>query len=193
MKNYKRFRWFYTASGKLIAGGKNAEQNDELMKEITESGKNYFVMHTSHPGSPFSVIISDVKKVTKKDLRECAIFTGCFSRAWKEKKKKTDVHLFNSENIFKKRGMKTGTWGVSEKISEMKIDLKLVLVKQEKVYRAVPKISVKKSEILLEICPGNVDKNKSLDKFKKELGDDKLNRDEIVSALPAGGFRICRK
>jgi len=193
MKNYKRFRWFYTSSGKLVVGGKNAEQNDELMKEITESGKNYFVMHTSHPGSPFSVIISDVKKVTKKDLRECAIFTGCFSRAWKERKKKTDVHLFNSENIFKKRGMKTGTWGVSEKISEMKIDLKLVLVKQEKVYRAVPKISVKKSEILLEICPGNVDKSKSLDKFKKELEDDKLNRDEIVSALPAGGVRICKK
>jgi len=193
MKNRNRYRWFYSASGKLVVGGKNAEQNDELMKEITSSSKNYFVMHTSHPGSPFSVIIADTEKVSKKDLKECAIFTGCFSRAWKERKRKTEVHLFSSENIFKKRGMKTGTWSVSEKISEMKVDLGLVLVKQKKFYRAVPKISVKKSEILLEIFPGKVDKSKSLDRFKKELKDDKLDRDEILSALPAGGVRICKK
>ena len=193
MKNYKLFRWFYTSSGKLVVGGKNAEQNDELLKEITNSSKNYFVMHTSHPGSPFSVIISDMLKVTKKDFKECAIFTGCFSRAWKERKKKTEVHLFNSENLSKKRGMKTGTWGVSAKISEIKVDLELVLVKQKKVYRAVPEISTKKSDILLKICPGNVDKSKSLDRFKKELKDGELDRDEILSALPAGGVRICKK
>jgi hypothetical protein len=101
--------------------------------------------------------------------------------------------LFSSGNIFKKKGMKTGTWGVSEKISEMNVDLELVLVKQEEIYRAVPKISVRKSEILLKICPGSVDKSKSLDRFKKELEDDKLDRDEILSALPAGGVRICKK
>ena len=193
MENKNKYRWFYTASGKLVVGGKNAEQNDELMKEITSSNKNYFVMHTSHPGSPFSVIISDTGRVNKRDLKECAIFTGCFSRAWKERKKKTEVHLFSSGNIFKKKGMKTGTWGVSEKISEMNVDLELVLVKQEEIYRAVPKISVRKSEILLKICPGSVDKSKSLDRFKKELEDDKLDKDEILSALPAGGVRICKK
>tara|TARA_Y100000310_G_scaffold314021_1_gene363014 strand:- start:703 stop:1284 length:582 start_codon:yes stop_codon:yes gene_type:complete len=193
MKNRNKYRWFYTSSGKLVVGGKNAGQNDELMKKIINSNQNYFVMHTSHPGSPFSVLMEDIEKISKKDLRECAIFTGCFSRAWKEKKKKTEVHLFNSKNIFKKRGMKVGTWGVSEKISEMKIDLKLALVKQKKVYRAVPEISAKKSEILLKVCPGKIDKVKSLDKFKKELKDEDLDRDEILSALPAGGVRICKK
>ena len=193
MKNRNKYRWFYTSSGKLVVGGKNAGQNDELMKKIINSNQNYFVMHTSHPGSPFSVLMEDIEKISKKDLRECAIFTGCFSRAWKEKKKKTEVHLFNSKNIFKKKGMKVGTWGVSEKISEMKIDLKLALIKQKKVYRAVPEISAKKSEILLKVCPGKIDKVKSLDKFKKELKDEDLDRDEILSALPAGGVRICKK
>lgn len=193
MKNRNKYRWFYTSSGKLVVGGKNAGQNDELMKKIINSNQNYFVMHTSHPGSPFSVLMEDIEKISKKDLRECAIFTGCFSRAWKEKKKKTEVHLFNSKNIFKKRGMKVGTWGVSEKISEMKIDLKLALIKQKKVYRAVPEISAKKSKILLKVCPGKIDKVKSLDKFKKELKDEDLDRDEILSALPAGGVRICKK
>ncbi len=193
MKNRNKYRWFYTSSGKLVVGGKNAGQNDELMKKIINSNQNYFVMHTSHPGSPFSVLMEDIEKISKKDLRECAIFTGCFSRAWKEKKKKTEVHLFNSKNIFKKRGMKVGTWGVSEKISEMKIDLKLALIKQKKVYRVVPEISAKKSEILLKVCPGKIDKVKSLDKFKKELKDEDLDKDEILSALPAGGVRICKK
>ena len=75
-KEFRKYKWFFTSSGKLVVGGKNAEQNDSLLRNVEKSEKEYYVMHTSHPGSPFCIIVADIKKVTKSDLRECAIFTG---------------------------------------------------------------------------------------------------------------------
>ena len=79
-EKYKKYRWFFTSAGKLVIGGKSAEQNDELLLGIKNFEEELIVMHTAEPGSPFSVIMSEIKKISKKDLEECAIFTGCFSR-----------------------------------------------------------------------------------------------------------------
>ena len=191
MKDYKKYKWFYTASGKLVVGGKSAEQNDELLKRIIESDKEYYIMHTSHPGSPFCVVVENIKKITKKDLDECAIFTGCFSKAWKQRKKVTEVHIFKSNQLSKQKGMKTGTWRVIGKVKRIQVDLKLALVKQKGVYRAVPEKSVRKKDILLIVCPGKVDKKDMVAKFVLELKDSKLQENELMAALPAGGIRIC--
>lgn len=190
-KEYKKYKWFYTSSGKLVVGGKSARQNDELLNRIKKSKKNYYVMHTSHPGSPFCVIFSELKKVSKKDIEECSVFTGCFSRAWKEGKKKTEVHVFKVSQILKEKEMKTGTWRVLGKVERVKVDLKLVLTKQKGIYRAVPEKSVRKKDVLLVICPGKIDKRDMVVKFQLELGDKKVHENELIAALPAGGVRIC--
>ena len=67
-EEYKKYRWFYTSSGNLVVGGKNAEQNDGLLTAMKKMSKDYWVMHTSSPGSPFSIIICDPKKVSKADI-----------------------------------------------------------------------------------------------------------------------------
>ena len=74
IKDYTKYRWFYTSSGKLVVGGKSSEQNDLLIKRIKSFNVNFTVMHTSSPGSPFSVILSEKNKINKSDLEECAIF-----------------------------------------------------------------------------------------------------------------------
>lgn len=189
MEDWKKYKWFYVASGKLVVGGKNATQNDELLKRLDNE---YVVMHTSHPGSPFCVILSDVKKVTKKDLKECAIFCGCFSRAWKEGKKRTGVDIFMSSQVTKPKGSKRGLWHVNGDIKRVNIDIKLVLARQKKVLRAVPEESVKKEDILLRICPGKTDKKDMLAKFELELNGGNFSANELLAALPAGGVRICK-
>jgi len=183
----KTYRWFYTSSDKLVVGGKSASQNDELLKNLN---KEYWIMHTSAPGSPFCVIISPISKVTKKDLEECAIFCGCFSRAWKEGKKKTTIHLFKNSQVSKKKGMKSGTWGVVGKVKEIKVELELVLTKQKKILRAVPEKSVMKKNTFLKVCPGKIDKKNMVNKILKEIGKD-FDKNDILSALPPGGVRIC--
>ena len=91
--------------------------------------------------------------------------------------------------------MKTGTWGVKGPIKNVKVDLGLVLVMQKRILRAVPKKSVKKNEILIEICPGKKDKEKMATEIIKELSEKgkKIKKEDILSALPAGGVKICKK
>jgi predicted ribosome quality control (RQC) complex YloA/Tae2 family protein len=103
----------------LVVGGKSALQNDELINRIKKEKEDFLVMHTSSPGSPFSVIISNIKSIDNSDKEEAAIFTGCFSQAWKSKEKKVKIHLFNSSDLEKSRYMKSGTWTVKKIIQEI--------------------------------------------------------------------------
>lgn len=192
-EEYKKYRWFYTSSGKLVVGGKNAGQNDDLLTRMKKISKDYWVMHTSSPGSPFSIIICDPKKVSKIDLKETAIFTGCFSREWRAKKTKAKIHIFKLSQVHKNSKMKEGTWGVLGKMSFQDVQLKLVLTKQKGILRAVPEPTIKnKKDIILKICPGNVDKSNFITKINVEIGPN-FKEEELLSALPAGGVSICKK
>jgi|SRR3989344_232749 len=169
-------------------GGKSAEQNDLLLKQIKGKDTEFIVMHTESPGSPFSVIMAEPEKVSKSDLEETAIFTACFSQAWKLGKKKSIIHIFRATQLRKLPGMKVGTWGLRGKIQKTSAPLKLALTVQEKTLKAVPEASVKGKSILA-IIPGKTDKVKMLPElFSKFKG--KFNNSEILSALPAGGLEI---
>lgn len=187
-EDYEKYRWFYTSSGKLVIGGKNAEQNEELLKQLKSLKKDRIIMHTKNPGSPFAVILTDIKFVKKSDIDEAAVFTASFSRAWKDGKKKTHVDIFHLSNVYKKLEMKAGTWGVKGKIKRVQVSLSLVLAKQKLKLRAVPEKSVKKDQILCRISPGKSDKQSLLPKLKKLFP--KFSTEEILQALPAGGIRI---
>ena len=105
------FRKFKTTGGKLVLAGKDAETNEELIKQVKPTE---IVLHTATPGSPF-VNIKD--KANKKDIHEAAIFCAKYSRAWKKSKikpKEIEVHYFLGKNIFKSKGMKLGTFGVKK-------------------------------------------------------------------------------
>lgn len=192
MEDYKKYRWFFTSSGKLVVGGKSSKQNDELLAHLKQQKKDYIVMHTSSPGSPFSVIVAEISELGERDIREAAVFTGCFSRKWREQAKKAEVDIFKLSSLFKSKSMKTGTWGVKDKIKSVSVNLKLVLTIQKGVLRAVPELSVKKKDILLKIMPGKIDKSEMLPKFQVVL-DKHFSQDELLSALPAGGVSIARK
>jgi len=184
-KEYRKYKWFFTKSGKLVIGGKSAEQNDFLLKKIKSQNKDFIVMHTSSPGSPFSLILADKDKIKKSDLEETAIFTASFSRAWKECKQKANIDIFLSSSLTKSKSMKSGTWGVSEVLSRISVNLELALVKQNGILRAVPPQTAKSNNVLLKIVPGKIDKLEMLPKLTLELGGS-FSKEEILSALPSG-------
>ena len=111
--NKNKFREAELSSGILALAGKNAENNEELVKQV---GNNEYVLHTAAPGSPFVNIKSDIKKVSKEDLKEAAIFCAKYSQAWKKAatKKDVEVHVFLGKDIFKQKDMKLGTFGVKK-------------------------------------------------------------------------------
>lgn len=188
-ETFRKYKWFYTKSGKLVVGGKSAAQNDSLLEIIERDKHTFIVMHTEEPGSPFSVILSDIKKISKADLEECAIFTACFSRAWRSGKKKASVDVFDSKKIFKTKGMKTGTWGVKPTIKNIKVQLMLTLTKQSEVLRAVPVRTINKPKLLL--FPGKIDKHDLAPKIEIEMNQS-FSHEEVLSALPAGGSKITK-
>jgi len=187
MDMLKHYRWFYTSSGKKVIGGKNADQNDQLMKEAVADKKKHYVMHTSSPGSPFAVIMAPMEKVSEKDLEECAIFTGCFSKEWKNKSKEAAIDVFTTDQLSKEKEMKAGMWKVKGKISRIKVELRLALTKQKGVLRAVPVSASKKS--IVTFVPGTIEKQNAGIKIELHTGY-KLDMEQLLSALPAGGIKI---
>ncbi len=113
-----KFREFTTSSGKLVLGGKSAENNEQLIEQIE---LEEIVLHTKAPGSPF-VNIKD-KEASKKDIREAAIFCARYSQDWRDNKKDVVVHYFKGKDVNKEKGMKLGTFGV-KKVKEISIKKK---------------------------------------------------------------------
>lgn len=189
--DYKRFRWFFTSNSLLVVGGKSAEQNDLLLKSLKkELDFDCIVMHTRGPGSPFTVILDDLSKIKISDIEECAVFTGCFSKAWKQQKKSTLIDIFSLSQINKTKSMKVGTWKVIGKIKTLEVELKLVLTRQKGILRAVPEKTVeKKGKIFLKIKPGKIDKSKMVEIIKKKIPEN-VSTEEILSAFPPGGIEI---
>ncbi len=118
-----KFREFITSSKKVILCGKSAEQNEKLMNKF--KGKNNTILHTASPGSPFCVI--NAEKSSKKDIKEAAIFCARYSQDWRNNKNNVIVHVFSGKNVYKRKGMKLGTFGVKK--------FKVVKVKKGKIER----------------------------------------------------------
>lgn len=185
--DYERYRWFFTTSGKLVKGGKSAEQNEDIMSRVENDD---VIMHTSSPGSPFTII----KSPSEEDIEEVAIFTACFSQEWKRGKDKAEVHIFKGEQVTKNKSMKTGTFGVMGSVKRKKVELKLTLDFQKGKLRAIPATSLKKKAIIL--TPGNLDKNQATNKLMDILKNKynyPITRDEIMSAIPSDNISIKEK
>jgi len=107
-KEYKKCRILYTSSKKLVICGKNAEQNEAVVKL---AGNNEWILHTKAAGSPFCVIKDEADS---KDMKETANFCAKYSRDWKKNKKDVEVHAFRGKDIFKEKNMPLGTFGVKK-------------------------------------------------------------------------------
>jgi predicted ribosome quality control (RQC) complex YloA/Tae2 family protein len=103
------FRKFQTTSGKTVLGGKSAENNEKL---IEQAEPEETVLHTKAPGSPFVNIKDNGKKVLKKDIKEAATFCAKHSQNWRDNKSDVIVHYFLGKDVYKRKQMKPGTFGV---------------------------------------------------------------------------------
>ncbi|MEM2933175.1 MAG: NFACT RNA binding domain-containing protein [Candidatus Pacearchaeota archaeon] len=119
------FRKALTSSGKLMLGGKNAEQNEEIVKQ---AAKDEVVLHTKAAGSPF---VNIKGKASRRDIKEAAIFCAAYSRDWKKNKKDVEVHYFKGKDIFKTKDMALGTFGVKK--------VKKIIVNKEEIEKFLEK------------------------------------------------------
>ena len=78
---FEKFDWFISSENYLIISGKNAQQNEELVK--TYLGKRDVYVHSEMAGSASCIIKNpSLKEVSPITLNETGIWAICHSKAW---------------------------------------------------------------------------------------------------------------
>lgn len=104
-------RAFILKSGTKIFLGRNAENNDELVKKF--KGKENIILHTVAPGSPFCVI--EKLNPSQKDINSSGAICARYSQDWRDNKKNVAMHVFTGKDIKKPLFTKIGTWKIKGK------------------------------------------------------------------------------
>ena len=99
VKWYHKYHWFVSSEGLVCVGGRDATQNEILVKKHME--KNDYVLHTDMAGSPFFLVKEGQVNGTEVSVEECAQAVACPSRAWKEGLGTVDVFYVKPEQVSK--------------------------------------------------------------------------------------------
>ncbi len=105
-KWFERFRWFRTSDGFLVLGGRNADQNEELVTKYMDPSDRFF--HAQAHGAPVTILKATEPGEPARDIeipeaskREAAQFAVSYSSVWKDGKFEGDVYEVDPEQVSK--------------------------------------------------------------------------------------------
>ena len=200
---YHRFRWFITSDGVVVLGGRDASQNEELVKKYMAGGDLF--VHADVHGA--SVVI--VKGRTEK-MDEVVQFAASYSGAWRSGHFSADVYSalpsqvsktpepgeFVSRGSFIVRGERTYYRNVP-----LAVGIGLMKKPHAAVIGGPPSVIRKRTNAYLELRPGQYEPNdvakKVLRALKQNLTDEEekalksiLNTERVAAFVPPGGSDI---
>jgi len=191
-KWFEKFHWFISSEGFLCIGGRDATTNEVIIKKHVD--KDDLVFHTEAAGSPFFVIKSEGKKPGELTIKECAIATISYSRAWKLGLASADVYWIAPEQISKQTEtgeyVAKGAFIVRGKKNNIVVEMKLAvgITKDRKIMGGAPSAVAKNCEKFVNVVQGDDKTSDCAKKILKIFGNGDLN--EVVAVLPAGGCRV---
>ncbi|MGD0081349.1 MAG: ribosome rescue protein RqcH [Methanoregula sp.] len=200
---YHRFRWFVTSDGVVVLGGRDASQNEELVKKYLAGGDLF--VHADIHGA--SVVI--VKGKTER-MDEVAQFAASYSGAWRSGHGSADVYSalpaqvsktpesgeYVSRGSFIVRGERTYYRDVP-----LAVGIGLMLEPQAAVIGGPPSAIRGRTAAYAELTPGQFEPNDVAKKVLRELKgklteeDGKalrgiLNTERVAAFVPPGGSDI---
>ncbi|MEM4195280.1 MAG: NFACT RNA binding domain-containing protein [Candidatus Anstonellales archaeon] len=189
---YEKFHWFFTSSGKLVIGGKDAQQNDLIYSKHIEPNDLFF--HADIQGGSV-VILKDGKNAGEQERLEAAQFAACFSKAWSSGFSYVDVYSAAPEQLTKHSAGEYVAKGAivvrGEKEWYKRTPLKLRLGIDERGRVAViPAFSKTKLKNEITIIPGKEEKGVVAKKLAKILN---IHPDELLQILPSGKTSVVRE
>ncbi len=103
---YEEFRWFRTSDGYLVIGGRNADQNEALVKKYLDKHDRFF--HTQAHGGPVTLLKASgpseaASPVDFPDatLQEAAQFAVSYSSVWKDGRGAGDAYMVDPDQVSK--------------------------------------------------------------------------------------------
>ncbi len=104
---YEQFRWFHTSDGFLVIGGRNADENESLVKKYLDRGDLFF--HAQAHGGPVTVLkatgpsesYDDDIEIPDRSKREAARFAVSYSSVWKASRYTGDAYMVDHDQVSK--------------------------------------------------------------------------------------------
>lgn len=199
---YEKFRWFFSSEGFLVIGGRDATTNEVIIKKHVDNED--LVFHTNMAGSPFFVIKfnqeysgdkTKTKEIGEKTIKESAISTACYSRAWKSGIATADVFYVKSDQVSKQTEsgeyMQKGSFMIRGKktyVDIPKLEIAIGFDEKNKTIIGGPVNSVKaQTDKYVNIIQGNSKPSDIAKKIKKKIDGD---LDDIIRMLPPGECKL---
>jgi predicted ribosome quality control (RQC) complex YloA/Tae2 family protein len=206
---YENFHFFRSSDGFLVIGGKDASQNESLIKRRMENDD--IVVHADIHGSPFVIIKNARKSLPQKTIEEACQFTVSFSRAWNLGLATADAYWVYPEQVSKKAPsgtyLKPGSfmiYGQRNYIKNVQLKLAVALFFDEgwaKFYISpIDPIKIL-TDTFVEITPGEISRNDAAKQIVTFFYKNKENEikkapnrknlvNELIERLPKGGFNL---
>lgn len=205
---YEKFRWTYSSDGFLIIGGKDATQNEVLVKKHLEP-KDIFA-HADLPGGSVVIVKSMGQDIPERTKSEAVAFAVVYSRAWKAGIGVADGYWVFPDQVTKAppSGEYLGKgafmiYGERNYVRNIPLKLQLGVLLSGDEYKLVAGVGEfvrSKTPVYVNLAPGGLEGKRLLAAVKEGLADraPKEDRDkiyaipdsEILGALPQGGCAV---
>jgi predicted ribosome quality control (RQC) complex YloA/Tae2 family protein len=195
---FEKFKWFYTTNNFLVIAGRDAKNNEQLVKKHFSENDLYF--HADIHGAPHTVLLNPEKKeISEIDKEEAANFAAIHSSAWKSQTFSIDVYSVGYGQVSKTAGtgesLGTGAFVIRGKRDYYKkIDLTLGIYfdnKRQKII-ASPISVLKNQKEITQLLPGSIKKSEVCKIITEKLKKKGINVsvDDLMSLLPPGDCEI---
>ena len=186
---FEKFRWFYTSTGFLVVGGRDATSNEIVIKKHVD--KDDLIFHTDMAGSPFFVLKTEGKEVDEQTLAEAADATATFSRAWKLGLSSQKVFYVTKDQVTKEANsgeyLSKGSFMIRGKTTYITNSVNVCIGKKDAMIMAGPCASVKAYDPeAIELKQGD---RKVSDIAKKLAKQFDSTVDDIIRMLPTGNYK----
>ncbi|MFW6434978.1 MAG: ribosome rescue protein RqcH [Halovenus sp.] len=211
---YERFRWFHTSDDFLVIGGRNADQNEELVKKYLDRGDLFF--HTQAHGAPATILkatgpsesASDDLEISDQSKEEAAQFAVSYSTVWKEGKYAADVYMVEHNQVTKTpesgEYLEKGSFAIRGdrtyfEDTPVGVAVGIACEPETRVVGGPPSAIEPRAETAITVEPGRYAQNdiakRLYREFKQRFADDTFVRkvaspDLIQEFLPPGGSRM---
>ncbi|MDG6256136.1 MAG: ribosome rescue protein RqcH [Methanomicrobiaceae archaeon] len=200
---YHRFRWCHTHDGVLLLGGRDASQNEDLVRRYMEGGDTF--LHADVHGAGVVLV-----KGETGHMDEAAQFAASYSNAWKAGHFSADVYAARPEQVSKTpepgEYVSRGSFIVrGERTYFRNVPLGVAIgIQVEPVVAVIggPVSAVaEKAKVWVVLAPGQYSPNdtakKVLRALRQGLAEDEvralkrvLNTEQVAGFVPPGGSDI---
>ncbi|MEM0083445.1 MAG: ribosome rescue protein RqcH, partial [Candidatus Nezhaarchaeales archaeon] len=203
---YEKYLWFKSSDGFLVVAGRDATQNEVLVKKYLRDDDLFF--HADIVGGAVVIVKSEGREVPQTTIEEVAQYSACYSKAWKAGFGSIDVYWVYGRQVsktppsgeylpkgsFMVRGPKNFLRGV-----ELKVAIGLTLLDGEVMVISGPPSAITRQSIAyVVLIPGDEERGRLASRiakiFNEELKsmglEEGIEVEDVLKVLPPGSAKI---